>query len=103
LIECDAETILFVGAILYPDLLVAMFNKNYKSQIMMKITRSDAKGWQEKKLSEIMLESDLFSQDDDEDLLDHEWLASEKNPADVRNKLYEIFLERSAILFAVSE
>jgi hypothetical protein len=54
-------------------------------------------------LSDIISESDLFSQDNDEDLLDHEWLASEKNPVDVRNRLYEIFLERSSILFAVTE
>jgi hypothetical protein len=45
LIEMPAETILFVGAILYPDLLVAMINKNYKNQMSMNIKRSDSKGW----------------------------------------------------------
>ena len=69
----------------------------------MSLKRSDAKGWQEKKLGEMVAESELLSQDNDEDLLDHEWLAAEKSPVDVRNKLYEIFLERSAILFAVTE
>jgi hypothetical protein len=75
-----AEAILFVGAVLYPDLLVAMINKNYKTQLTMSLNRSDAKGWQEKKLGEMISESELFSQDGDEDLLDHEWLSGSKSP-----------------------
>ena len=41
---------------------------------------------------------------DAEDDLDYAWLSSgNTDPCDVRSKVYEIFLERSSILFAASE
>ena len=67
----------------------------------MTLNRSDAVGWQEKKLGELLSESDLLSGNEDEELLDHEWLG--EKPVDVRNKLYEIFLERSSVLFSQTE
>ena len=69
----------------------------------MKLQRSDSIDWQEKKISELLSESSLLSGEDDDDLLDHEWLGDTEEAESVRAKLYEIFLERSSVLFAATE
>lgn len=41
---------------------------------------------------------------DNEDDLDYAWLSNgNTDPYDVRTKVYDIFLERSSILFSASE
>lgn len=45
LMDAPAESLLFLGAVLYPDLIVQLVNKVGKSQMHMGMKRDDSSGW----------------------------------------------------------